>query len=141
MKTTYISHSVDETEKLAASLATELKSRRFLCFYGGLGAGKTTFTRGLVKSIIPECLPLVHSPTFAIVNEYLGKTESIFHFDLYRIKNEDDLYSTGFFDYGERNGIILTEWSEDFTAVLPKNAIIVQIEVLSENERKFTITL
>ena len=106
---TYISHSVEETEKIAASICPELKNRRFLCFFGSLGAGKTAFTRGIVKELAPECLGLVHSPTFAIVNEYLGKDVQIFHFDLYRIKDEDDLYSTGFYDYAERGGIVITD--------------------------------
>lgn len=141
MVTEYITNSVQETEHLAAFLADEIKKRRFVCFYGDLGAGKTAFTRGLVKALIPECLELVHSPTFAIVNEYLGRTESIFHFDLYRIKNDDDLYSTGFFDYVDRGGIIITEWSENFTSSMPAEAIKIEIEIVSENIRKYRVTL
>lgn len=136
---TYISHSVEETEKIAASICPELLKRRFLCFFGGLGAGKTAFTRGIVKALAPECLGLVHSPTFAIVNEYLGKDTQIFHFDLYRIKDEDDLYSTGFYDYAERGGIVITEWSENFEDVLPIDAIRVKITTLDENTREITV--
>ncbi len=136
---TYVTNSPTETEEVAKSLCDELKKRRFLCFYGGLGAGKTAFTRGIVKALAPECIGLVHSPTFAIVNEYLGNDVSIFHFDLYRIKDEDDLYSTGFYDYSERGGIILTEWSENFEDVLPKDAIKVIIEVTGETQRKITV--
>ena len=136
---TYISHSVEETEKIAASICPELKNRRFLCFFGSLGAGKTAFTRGIVKELAPECLGLVHSPTFAIVNEYLGKDAQIFHFDLYRIKDEDDLYSTGFYDYAERGGIVITEWSENFEYVLPIDAIRVKITTLDENTREITV--
>lgn len=136
----YFSNSTEDTEKIAAELCPVLLERRFLCFYGGLGAGKTAFTHGIVKVLAPECLGLVHSPTFAIVNEYLGKNVPIFHFDLYRIKDEDDLYSTGFYDYAERNGIILTEWSENFEDVLPRDAIRVQIDVIGETSRKITVT-
>ncbi len=136
---TYVTNSPEETEEVAKSLCDELKKCRFLCFYGGLGAGKTAFTRGIVKALAPECIGLVHSPTFAIVNEYLGNDVSIFHFDLYRIKDEDDLYSTGFYDYSERGGIILTEWSENFEDVLPKDAIKVIIEVTGETQRKITV--
>ena len=107
----YISNSPEETEKVAAEIAKELKKGDFVAFYGDLGAGKTAFSRGLVKTLAPECIDLVHSPTFAIVNEYIGEKISIFHFDMYRIKDEDDLFSTGFYDYEERNGIILAEWS------------------------------
>ena len=100
---------------------------------------KTAFTRGIVKELAPECLGLVHSPTFAIVNEYLGKDVQIFHFDLYRIKDEDDLYSTGFYDYAERGGIVITEWSENFEYVLPIDAIRVKITTLDENTREIIV--
>lgn len=136
---TYISHSVEETEKIAASICPELKKRRFLCFFGGLGAGKTAFTRGIVKELAPECLGLVHSPTFAIVNEYLGRDVQIFHFDLYRIKDEDDLYSTGFYDYAERGGIVITEWSENFENVLPADAVKVKITTIDESTREIIV--
>lgn len=135
----YFSNSINDTEEIASGLCPILLERRFLCFYGGLGAGKTAFTRGIVKELAPECLGLVHSPTFAIVNEYLGKNNSIFHFDLYRIKDADDLYSTGFYDYADQNGIIITEWSENFESELPADAIRVQIEVTGENSRKITV--
>ncbi len=137
----YFTSSPAETEDVAAQVSKELLKRKFLCFYGGLGAGKTAFTRGIVKALAPECLGLVHSPTFAIVNEYLGKNVSIFHFDLYRITDEDDLYSTGFYDYADRGGIILTEWSENFEDILPAEAIKVKIEVLDENKRKITVSM
>lgn len=137
----YISNSPEETEKIAEAICPELLKRRFLCFFGGLGAGKTAFTRGIVATLAPECLSTVHSPTFAIVNEYLGKNVSIFHFDLYRIKDADDLYSTGFYDYAERGGIILTEWSENFESELPADAIRVEIEVTGETQRKITVKM
>ena len=100
-----------------------------------MGAGKTAFVRGLIKTLIPECLDLVHSPTFAIVNEYEGENLTVYHFDLYRIKSEEDLYSTGFYDY-PADCIIITEWSELFEGSIPKNAVKVKIEIITENERK-----
>ena len=91
----YISESISDTEKIAAEIAEKLKGGGFLALYGEMGAGKTAFVRGLVKALCPECLPLVHSPTFAIVNEYIGRNVRIYHFDLYRLRDEDDLLSTG----------------------------------------------
>ena len=94
----YLSASPAETERIAAEIAADVKRGDYIALFGEMGAGKTAFTRGLVGALVPECLPLVHSPTFAIVNEYRGADNTVYHFDLYRIQDEDDLYSTGFFD-------------------------------------------
>lgn len=133
------SNSLAETEAVAGKIAEKLKSGGFLALYGGMGAGKTAFVRGLVKALCPECLDLVHSPTFAIVNEYRGNNINIFHFDLYRLTDEDDLYSTGFYDYTEQGGITITEWSELFEDSIPKDALKLKIEATSESGRRFTL--
>ena len=91
--------------------------------------------RGLVKQLLPNCVRLVHSPTFAIVNEYRGDEYSIYHFDFYRIKDEEDLYSVAFYDYFDRGGIIVTEWSELFDDLLPENRKKVRIVKDGENGR------
>lgn len=133
------SKSIAETEAVAEIIAKRLNKGSFLALYGGMGAGKTAFVRGLVKALCPECLDLVHSPTFAIVNEYRGNEVSIFHFDLYRLTDEDDLYSTGFYDYIEQGGITITEWTELFEDYIPENAIKLKIENIGDNERRFTL--
>lgn len=133
------SKSIAETESIAAVIAKRLEKGGFLALYGGMGAGKTAFVRGLVKALCPECLELVHSPTFAIVNEYRGNEVSIFHFDLYRLTDEDDLYSTGFYDYIEQGGITITEWTELFEDSIPENALKLKIENIGDNERRFTL--
>lgn len=135
----FISNSLSDTENIAEEIAKSLHKGDFLALYGEMGAGKTAFVRGLVKAVMPECLPLVHSPTFAIVNEYVGEKITIYHFDLYRIKNEEDLYSTGFYDYPANDCIIITEWSELFEGSIPQNAIKVKIEAFSDSERRITI--
>ena len=104
-----------------------------------MGAGKTAFVRGLVKALCPECLPLVHSPTFAIVNEYEGDSITVYHYDLYRIADEDDLYSTGYFERLGGKGIVITEWSELIDAAIPPEAHRLKIEKAGETERKFTL--
>lgn len=131
----YITHSPEETEQLAAALAQKLHGSETLAMFGGLGVGKTAFTRGLARGLGIE--DGVSSPTFAIVNEYEGHFP-IHHFDMYRITSWDDLYATGFFDYLE-NGVTVIEWSENVESALPENAIIIRLEVLSELERKITI--
>lgn len=133
------SHSIAETEMIAAEIAKKVKNGGFLALYGGMGAGKTAFVRGLVKALCPECLDLVHSPTFAIVNEYRGNDIDIFHFDLYRLTDEDDLYSTGFYDYIEQGGLTITEWTELFEDAIPSDALKLKIEPIDETVRRFTL--
>lgn len=135
----YLSRSVEETEGIAAEVAKELYSGSVLALYGGLGAGKTAFVRGLVKALCPECLPLVHSPTFAIVNEYAGERVKLYHFDLYRLQDEDDLYSTGFFECLGGEGIVVTEWSENFESVFPEGTLRLKLEVLPDGGRRMTL--
>lgn len=131
----YVSNSEAETEEIARKLSSRLKKGDLLALYGEMGAGKTAFVRGLVSGLLPECVRLVHSPTFAIVNEYAGKEYSVYHFDFYRLKDEDDLYSVAFYDYLDRNGIIVTEWSELFERLLPPSSKSVRIEKTGEGER------
>ena len=135
----FISNSIAQTEQIAAEVAKELSNGGFLALYGDMGAGKTAFVRGLVKAMCPECLPLVHSPTFAIVNEYAGDKVKIYHFDLYRLKDGDDLISTGFYDYLENGGVIVTEWSELFEDDIPLDAVKLKIEIIDETTRRFIL--
>ncbi len=125
----YHSASVGETEAIGAALARELLQDTelppFLALYGDLGVGKTAFIRGFASVIAPQSA--VRSPTFALVNEYRAKPRSLFHFDMYRIDSEDDLYSIGFYDYLERPGICLVEWSEKIPYALPDELIRVTI--------------
>lgn len=130
------SAGVRETEALGEKLAGALKGTEVLALFGGLGMGKTAFTRGLAKGL--GIVDGVSSPTFAIVNEYNGKF-SVYHFDMYRITGWDDLYSTGFFDY-LGNGVLVIEWSENIENALPEDAVRIHIEKgLAENSRIFRI--
>lgn len=136
---TYFSQSIADTERIAAEIAGMLKKGDTLALYGEMGAGKTAFVRGLVKALCPECLPLVHSPTFAIVNEYEGESVTVYHYDLYRIADEDDLYSTGFFDRLGGDGIVVTEWSELIESAIPQDAYRLKFEKCTETERRFRL--
>lgn len=133
----FVSNSASDTENFAFSLAAKLSGNEVIAFSGDLGAGKTCFTRGLARGIGYE--GEVTSPTFAIVNEYLGGRFPLYHFDMYRIEGWEDLYSVGFFEYMD-NGVIAAEWSENIAAALPDDCINVNIEKLSENCRKITVT-
>ncbi|MBE6554038.1 MAG: tRNA (adenosine(37)-N6)-threonylcarbamoyltransferase complex ATPase subunit type 1 TsaE [Ruminococcaceae bacterium] len=137
-------NDAQETETVGAVLASELGADStlppFLALYGDLGVGKTAFVRGFVSQIAPSAI--VRSPTFALVHEYRAKPRSVFHFDMYRIESEDDLYSIGFYDYLDRNGICLVEWSEKIPFALPNDYIRVTIEksnAEAPNERTIRI--
>ena len=123
----FLTHSAAETEAVGAMLAEKIKAEAlppFVALYGDLGVGKTAFVRGFAGVFCQNAA--VRSPTFALVNEYRGK-RTLFHFDMYRIEDEDDLYSIGFDDYLAREGIILTEWSENIPFALPDAYIEVTI--------------
>ncbi|MBE6789013.1 MAG: tRNA (adenosine(37)-N6)-threonylcarbamoyltransferase complex ATPase subunit type 1 TsaE [Ruminococcaceae bacterium] len=132
----FVSYSEKETENFAKEFAKTLKAGDVVAFEGDLGAGKTAFVRGMAGGL--DCSDSVCSPTFAIVNEYDGKIP-VFHFDMYRIETLGELYSIGFFEYLERGGICAIEWSENIYSALPQNSIFVNIQRLSENERKITV--
>ena len=112
-------------ERFAEILINDPALPPFVALFGDLGVGKTAFVRGFTKAIAPAAR--VKSPTFALVNEYKGEKLSVFHFDMYRITDEDELYSIGFFDYAERKGICLTEWSENIEYALPESFFKVEI--------------
>ncbi|MGN0469769.1 MAG: tRNA (adenosine(37)-N6)-threonylcarbamoyltransferase complex ATPase subunit type 1 TsaE [Acutalibacteraceae bacterium] len=131
----FLSKSPQETEQIAEKLSQTLSGTEVIAMFGGLGAGKTAFTRGLARGL--EIEDGVSSPTFALVNEYEGKF-TVYHFDMYRVSTWDDLYSTGFFDYID-NGVMIIEWSENIEEFLPENHITITINHISENEREIII--
>lgn len=133
----FISDSPFQTEKLGERLATALTGGEVIAYRGGLGMGKTCFTRGLARGL--GFKGDVTSPTFALVNEYIGGRIPLYHFDMYRISGWEDLYSTGFFDYAESGGIIAAEWSENIETALPKNTITVEFKAIDSERREITI--
>ena len=136
---TYISSSPESTARIAAELSEKLSGGEIIALKGGLGMGKTCFVKGLASGL--GFMGKVTSPTFAIVNEYIGGRLDLFHFDMYRITGWDDLYSTGYFEYSAAGGVVAVEWSENIEGALDgENVITVKIERISENERKITIS-
>ena len=140
-----ITQSAEETEAVGARLArllTEEKPSlpRFIAMYGDLGSGKTAFTRGFASVISPGSA--VRSPTFTIVNEYRAGKTPVFHFDMYRIGDEDELYSIGFYDYLSK-GYCLCEWSENIGFALPDEYLKAEIFRTgnADDERSIKITL
>lgn len=105
----YLCHSPAETEALGEQLGKQLRPGAVIAYEGGLGMGKTAFTRGLARGL--GCRGRVTSPTFTIVNEYEGRIP-LFHFDMYRLDSADELFDIGWDDYLERGGVCAVEWSE-----------------------------
>ena len=125
-----ITHSPEQTEAVGFELAEMLKANltlpSFVALYGDLGVGKTAFVRGFARVFSPNAL--VRSPTFALVNEYPSSSgHRVFHFDMYRITDEDDLYSIGYYDYLDDGSICLVEWSENIPYAIPEEHIRVEI--------------
>lgn len=135
----YISNSEEETRQIAKEIAERLNPDDVILFSGGMGAGKTAFTKGLAEYFGTD--EEVSSPTFALVHEYPGKIP-IFHFDLYRISGFDDLYAIGFFDYLDRGGICVVEWSENVPELEDEleNVIKIDIHKMSENGREINVS-
>jgi tRNA threonylcarbamoyladenosine biosynthesis protein TsaE len=134
----YYSHSPADTAAVAAEVADMLPEGGVIAFTGDLGAGKTAFTKGLAAALGYE--GEVSSPTFAIVQEYVGGRLPIYHFDMYRVSGWDDLYSTGYFDYLDSGAILAVEWSENITAALPQRYLGVDIS-RGEAEQDRVITV
>ena len=132
----FITNSPAETEALGAALAARLKAGTVLAYRGDLGAGKTAFTRGLARGL--GYSEPVTSPTYTIVNEYLGGRLPLFHFDMYRLGSADDLWDIGWEDYLDRGGICAVEWSENVAGAMD-GAITVSIEKLDGQTRRITI--
>ena len=132
-----ITNSAAETEAFAENFAKELVGGEVIAFKGSMGMGKTCFTRGLARGL--GFAGQVTSPTFALVNEYIGGRLSLYHFDMYRIESWEDLYSSGFFDYKEAGGVIAAEWSENIEGALDYDTIVISFERLSDNSRKITV--
>lgn len=133
----YRTGSPEETELVGFRLAEQLTGGEVIAYRGGLGMGKTCFTRGLARGL--GFSGEVTSPTFALINEYIGGRLPLFHFDMYRVSGWEDLYSTGFFDYLEQGGVLAVEWSENIENALPDHTVTVDFTALDEQQREITV--
>ena len=132
----YMTNAPEETEALGEKLGKLLRPGTVLAYLGDLGAGKTAFTRGLARGL--GCREIVTSPTYTIVNEYLGGRLPLFHFDMYRLASSDDLWDIGWEDYLDRQGVCAVEWSENVPEAMT-GALTVRIEKLGDTVRRITI--
>ena len=132
----FLTNSPAETEAVGAALGKILTPGTVLAYRGDLGAGKTAFTRGLARGL--GCKETVTSPTYTIVNEYLGGRLPLFHCDMYRLASSDDLWDIGWDDYLDRGGVCAVEWSENVADAM-EDAITVTIYKTGDESRKIVI--
>ena len=133
----FLTTSPAQTEAVGEALARVLTPGTVIAYQGDLGAGKTAFTRGLARGL--GYTQPVTSPTYTVVNEYLGGKMPLFHFDMYRLGSSDELFDIGWEDYLQRGGVCAVEWSENVEDAFYGDEIKLTIEKLSDNERKITI--
>ena len=129
-------HNERETEDLGARLGREMPDGSVLALYGDLGSGKTAFVRGLARGMGIDAE--VSSPTFTIVNEYLG-ARALFHFDMYRLASAEELYDIGWEDYLDRGGVCAVEWSENVPGAFPPEVIPISFRKMGENGREIQL--
>ena len=132
----FLTNSPRETEAVGEKLAAMLQPGAVIAYRGDLGAGKTAFTRGLARGLGYD--EPVTSPTYTIVNEYLGGRLPLFHFDMYRLRSSEDLWDIGWEDYLDRGGVCAVEWSENVADAL-EDPILITIEKLGEDARRIII--
>lgn len=133
----YISNSVEDTNKIAEEFARTIEPGQIILLVGDLGAGKTAFVKGVVKALHGDP-DQVTSPTFTIVNEYSLDDFPIYHFDLYRLENPNELYNIGFEEYFYGSGVCFIEWPERASDFFDDNTIVVNIKKLGDNKREIS---
>ena len=130
-------NSINDISAAAQEFISKMGDNKIFAFYGKMGAGKTTFIRALCEALGVK--DVINSPTFAIVNEYLGGTgDPIYHFDFYRIKNLQEALSIGYYDYIDSDNLCLMEWPELIESILPDDAVKVTIEEAADSSRIIT---
>ena len=127
-----------QTHALAKKIGAALRPGTCVAFFGGLGAGKTTFTRGLAEGLgLPD---IVSSPTFALVNEYhAAGCISVYHFDMYRVNSPEALETTGFWDYPLEDSVFVIEWAENIADELPEPLLKITISGSGDQPRQITV--
>ena len=132
-----IDYNISDIKKISNTILSKIKTPRTILFYGEMGVGKTTLIKELVFQLgVTES---TSSPTFSIVNEYLGKNSKVFHFDFYRIENEEEVYDIGIEEYFYQDCWCLLEWPEKINALLPEDAVSIKISKNKDNSRSIEI--
>jgi tRNA threonylcarbamoyladenosine biosynthesis protein TsaE len=135
---TVISHSVEQTEAIAAEFAATLRGGECIALHGDLGAGKTQFVRGLLRGLGGE-VRSVSSPTYLLLNVYDTGRLTLYHLDAYRVGGADDFEAIGFGELLEQRGVVVVEWASRVVDLLPADHIAVKIEPVGLTDRRITL--
>lgn len=135
----YITNSADETRAIGFELGQALTQNSVVCFYGDLGAGKTTFIKGMAAGILGTSGEEICSPTFTYLNIYQGHS-TLYHFDLYRLRDSDEFLSMGFDEYFDAGGVCCIEWAEKITPIEIDNALHISLAYMGEGIRSIEIS-
>jgi len=131
-----ISHSLEETQQLAARLGELARAGDLVCLQGELGAGKTSFVQGVGRGL--GIADSIHSPTFILANEHRGGRLPLYHIDLYRVESVDEAIGFGLDDYLAGDGVVVIEWAEKIRDALPRERLWITFQHIGENERQIT---
>lgn len=134
----YLSHSPEETIAIGEAIGKSLKKGSILCFFGELAAGKTTLIKGIARGVNGFSEEEVTSPTFVYLNIYEG-TPPVYHFDLYRLKDEKEFLAMGFDEYLFSDGVSCIEWSERIAPLLSEEQVHLELSHVGENQRLITV--
>ena len=134
----YQSRSVAQTEAIAAEVAAGLRGGECIALYGDLGAGKTQFTRGIVRALGGNPLA-VSSPTFVLLNVYHTKTFNVFHLDAYRAAGPDELEAIGFSEFLTQGGLVIVEWAQRIASILPPNHLSIRLSATGARSRNIEV--
>lgn len=129
----------EETIKLAKKLALTLKPKNVIALIGELGAGKTCFVKGLAEGLSVPQKSYVRSPSFTLMNEYVGGRLNIYHFDFYRLHNVRETEDLGLEEYFDGDGVTIIEWADRFLECLPQNAICIKFKIIDETTREIEV--
>jgi len=135
----YVTHSAEETTALGRSLAAQLSPPKLVVLTGDLGAGKTTFIKGIAEGFHAAQQDDVTSPTFTLVHEYRGPEVNVYHVDLYRVDTPRELETLGLDDLMDSRSVMLIEWGEKFPRFQRERDVEIRIQRLSDNDRKITV--
>ncbi|HUX54023.1 MAG TPA: tRNA (adenosine(37)-N6)-threonylcarbamoyltransferase complex ATPase subunit type 1 TsaE [Williamwhitmania sp.] len=132
-----VAKDLTELPAVAEHILKAFEGKRIFAFQGLMGAGKTTLIKELCRQM--NVVDVVSSPTFALVNEYFtDKGSSVFHFDFYRIQSVEEAFDFGYEEYFFGEGICLIEWPEVIDTLIPEEAIVIKIEVMQDESRRFS---
>jgi tRNA threonylcarbamoyladenosine biosynthesis protein TsaE len=134
----YLSHSDSETRSIGSQLAKLLPKNTIVCFFGDLGAGKTTFIKGLASALTECPIEEISSPTYTYLNIYSGVIP-VYHFDLYRLKGQEEFLHMGFDDFFDADGICCIEWAERIPELIPDGAWKVTLTHMNSEQRQIEL--